>query len=72
MGLKRGAVTLDLHRPNAAGGIVLWRVRQNWGRKVPVAVVTGRPELLSRADMARDPPEVVFTKPVHFPALLPG
>jgi DNA-binding response OmpR family regulator len=70
MGLKPAAVILDLNLPDADGSIVLWRVRRNWGRDVPVAVVTGMPELLSRADMVREPPDIVFTKPIHFGSLV--
>lgn len=70
LGLKPAAVILDLHLPDATGGIVLWRVRRNWGRDVPIAVVTGRPDLLSRADLVREPPDRVFTKPIDFKELV--
>ena len=70
IGSKPAAVLLDLGLPDASGSIVMWRVRRNWGHDVPVAVVTGRPELLSCADILRERPEMVFTKPVDFSSLI--
>jgi len=65
-----GAAIIDLGLPDANGGIVLWRIRRDFGADVPVAVVTGLPDPLKQPYVAREPPDVVFPKPVDLKALV--
>src|SRR4051812_20312288 len=47
-GRKPAAAVIDLGLPDSNGGIVLWRIRRDHGRSVPVAVVTGAHDPLRR------------------------
>jgi DNA-binding response OmpR family regulator len=64
------AAIIDLRLPDANGAIVLWRIRRDFGRQVPVAVVTGVPDALNQPHLVREPPDVVFPKPLDVPALI--
>jgi DNA-binding response OmpR family regulator len=66
---KPAAAIIDLGLPDATGAIVLWRIRRDYGRDVPVAVVTGQRDPLAQPHLVREPPDVVFTKPVDLNAL---
>ena len=67
---KPGAAIIDLGLPDATGGIVLWRIRRDYGKSVPVAVVTGVPDPLSRPELAREQPDRLFVKPVDLRELV--
>ena len=69
MGMKPAAALIDLRLPDASGGLVLWKLRR-WSRDTPVAVVTGVPDPLNHADLLKEPPDKVFTKPVDLAALV--
>lgn len=70
MSPRPAAAVIDLGLPDAAGEIVLWRIRRDYARDVPVAVVTGAAEPLSRRDLQREQPDVIFPKPVDLKALV--
>ena len=67
---KPQAAVIDLRLPDANGGIVLWRIRREYGRTVPVAVVTGVPDPLARPELVREQPDVIFPKPLNLKALV--
>jgi CheY-like chemotaxis protein len=64
------AAVVDMRLPDASGGIVLWRIRRNYGRDVPIAVVTGIPNPLSHPELVSEPPDKLFVKPVDLGALV--
>lgn len=66
---KPAAAIIDLRLPDASGGIVLWRIRRDFGKSVPVAVVTGVPDPLAQPHLVREPPDAVFPKPLNLKAL---
>jgi DNA-binding response OmpR family regulator len=70
MGHKPAAAIIDLGLPDATGDIVLWRIRRDFARDVPVAVISGRPDLLSRPELRREAPDAVFAKPLDFKAVV--
>ena len=70
MSPRPAAAIIDLRLPDANGAIVLWRIRRDYGREVPVAVVTGVPDALNQPHLVREPPDVLFPKPLDLPALL--
>src|SRR5438270_9459389 len=61
---KPAAAIIDLGLPDSNGGIVIWRIRRDHGKTMPVAVVTGMRDPLSHPFVAREPPDVIFPKPV--------
>lgn len=67
---KPAAAVIDLRLPDGNGGIVLWRIRREYGRTVPVAVVTGVPDPLSRPELVREQPDVIFPKPLNVKSLV--
>jgi DNA-binding response OmpR family regulator len=67
---KPAAAIIDLGLPDAHGGIILWRIRRDYGREVPIAVVTGKPDPLHRPELVREPPDVLFPKPLDLRALV--
>jgi DNA-binding response OmpR family regulator len=67
---RPAAAIIDLGLPDATGDIVLWRIRRDYARDVPIAVITGRPDPFLRPELQRDPPDVVFPKPVDLKALV--
>jgi two-component system OmpR family response regulator len=67
---RPAAAIIDLRLPDANGAIVMWRIRRDYGRRVPVAVVTGVPNPLNLPHLVREPPDVVFSKPLDIPALI--
>ena len=67
---RPAAAIVDLGLPDAAGEIVLWRIRRDYARDVPVAVVTGSPDPLARRDLQRERPDMIFPKPVDLGALV--
>lgn len=64
------AAIVDMRLPDASGGIVLWRIRRNYGRDVPIAVVTGIPDPQSHPELLSEPPDRLFTKPLDVRALV--
>jgi DNA-binding response OmpR family regulator len=70
MGAKPAAAIIDLGLPDATGDIVLWRLRRDYARDVPVAVISGRPDLLSRPELRREAPDAVFAKPLDLKAVV--
>jgi DNA-binding response OmpR family regulator len=64
------AAVVDMRLPDASGGIVLWRIRRNYGRDVPIAVVTGIPNPLSHPELVSEPPDKLFAKPLDLRALV--
>lgn len=67
---KPAAAVIDLRLPDGNGSIVLWRIRREYGRTVPVAVVTGAPDPLSRPELVREQPDVIFPKPLNVKGLV--
>jgi CheY-like chemotaxis protein len=64
------AAVIDMRLPDASGGLVLWRLRRNYGRDVPIAVVTAMPDPLSHPELVSEPPDRLFAKPIDLPALV--
>jgi two-component system OmpR family response regulator len=67
---RPGAAIIDLGLPDGPGGIILWRLRRDFGDDMPVAVVTGKADPLTQPYVARGRPDVVFPKPVDLKALV--
>ena len=67
---KPSAAVLDLRLPDGNGTIILWRIRREYGRTVPVAVVTGVTDPLSRPELVREQPDVIFPKPLNVKGLV--
>jgi DNA-binding response OmpR family regulator len=67
---KPAAAIIDLRLPDSSGGIVLWRIRREYGRDVPIAIVTGVPDPMSQSYLVREPPDIVFPKPLDLRALV--
>ena len=70
MGPKPAAAIIDLGLPDATGDLVLWRIRRDYARDVPVAVISGRPDLLARPELQREVPDAVFPKPLDLKAVV--
>jgi two-component system, OmpR family, response regulator len=56
------AVILDLHLPDASGGVVLRRIRRS-RLPVKVAIITGMPDPSAFADLLNFPADALFQKP---------
>ena len=69
-GPKPAAAIVDLGLPDATGDLVLWRIRRDYARDVPVAVISGRPDLLARPELQREVPDAVFPKPLDLKAVV--
>ena len=67
---KPAAAIIDLRLPDANGSLILWRIRRDHGRSVPVAVVTGLPDPEHRPELTREPPDVIFPKPLNLKSLV--
>ena len=67
---KPGAAIVDMRLPDASGGLVLWRIRRDYGREVPIAVVTGIADPLSHPELVSEPPDRLFGKPLDLRALV--
>ena len=67
---KPAAALIDLRLPDGNGDIILWRIRREYGRTVPVAVVTAVADPLSRPELVREQPDVIFPKPLNIKALV--
>jgi DNA-binding response OmpR family regulator len=64
------AAIVDMRLPDASGGLVLWRIRRDYGRDVPVAVVTGIADPLNHPELVSEPPDRLFGKPLDLRALV--
>ena len=49
---------------------MLWRIRRDYGKSVPVAVVTGVADPLTRPELVREQPDRLFAKPVDLRELV--
>lgn len=67
---KPAAAVIDLRLPDGNGDIILWRIRREYGRTVPVAVVTAVADPLSRPALVREQPDVIFPKPLNIKGLV--
>ena len=54
---RPAAAIIDLRLPDASGSLILWRIRRDYGRDVPVAVVTGLPDPDHRPELVREQPD---------------
>jgi DNA-binding response OmpR family regulator len=70
MGQKPAAAIIDLGLPDATGDLVLWRIRRDYAKDVPVAVISGRPDLLARPELQRELPDAIFAKPLDLRAVV--
>jgi hypothetical protein len=52
------------------GSLVVWRIRRDYGKEVPVAVVTGQTDPQFQSHLVREPPDALFKKPLDFGALV--
>lgn len=68
-GLVPAAAIIDMRLPDGSGGTVLWRIRRR-NPGTPVAVVTGMSDAASHPEILREPPDVIFPKPVDLKALV--
>jgi ActR/RegA family two-component response regulator len=68
-GLTPAAAIIDMRLPDGSGGVILWRIRRR-DPNIPIAVVTGMADAASHPEIVREPPDIIFQKPVDLNALV--